>query len=66
MKINFKDYIGKRILLSRYNTSYSASVDFVEAIVLEVSSSEKVKLKFENGNTMWTSGSEYTWVEELN
>ena len=65
MKINYKDYIGKRLLLSMYNTSYSSSVSFVEAIVLEVSNSGKVKLKFENGNTMWSCGTEYTWMEEL-
>lgn len=65
MKINFKDYIGKRILLSRYNTVFTSSIGLIEAIVLEVSNSGKVKLKFENGTTMWTPGGEYEWMEVL-
>jgi hypothetical protein len=44
---------------------YITSIDFTEATILEVSKSGNVKLKFENGNTMWTRGDEYEWIEEL-
>ncbi len=63
--VEWKDVVGKRVLLQYSDAWRIGHSETNEAVVLELSPRRRVKLKFDGGNKAWRKQNEYSIIEVL-